>query len=199
MFDEPFRNRVQPLFQPLAAALARAGVSANAVTVATCIVALLSAVAVVYVSPRAGVALWLLSRLGDGLDGAVARVAKRSSPFGGFLDITCDMAAYSAMVVAFSVVYPQYAVAWMAVLAGYVLVITTTLALSDAARVSGATISDTDRTFQFTRGLTEAGETNVAYVVWALWPEHLPWTAWVWVGGLLVTTLQRTAHAWRWL
>ena len=79
---------------PLARRLAGAGVSPNAVTVASLVVGLAAAVVVVAISPVAGVMLWLVSRVGDGLDGVLARVAGRSSAFGGFLDITGDMAAY---------------------------------------------------------------------------------------------------------
>jgi len=70
-------------------------------------------------------------------------------------------------------------------------VITTTLALSDAARGVGAHLSATDRTFQFTRGITEAGETNVVYVMWAFLPAVLPWAIWLWAAALLVTGAQR--------
>lgn len=199
MFDEPFRRRFGPLTAGLVTALARAGVTANAVTYASFVVALLSAVVVAGVDTRAGVALWLLSRVGDGLDGALARRTGSSSAFGGYLDITLDMSAYSVMVMAFGVAYPQHALAWAAVLAGYVVVITTTLALSDAARSTGTTLSDTGRTFQFTRGITEAGETSAAYVVWAIWPDQLWWTVWVWVAALLATGVQRTILARRWL
>jgi len=191
MFDDAFRARFQPAVQPLVVWLARAGVTPNAVTVTTFVVALLGAITVAAVDPRAGVVVWLISRIGDGLDGALARATGLSSAFGGFLDITLDMAAYSAMVIAFAVVHPEYAIGWMAVLAGYVIVITTTLALSDAARASGTHLSATDRTFQFTRGITEAGETNVAYVIWAFLPAWLPWAIWLWAAALLVTGAQR--------
>ena len=191
MFDDPFRRAFQPLVTPLAQRLVDAGVTPNAVTVASFIVAILAAVTVVTVGPLAGVAIWLLSRIGDGLDGVLARLLGRSSAFGGFLDITVDMAAYSAMVLAFAITFPQHALAWSAVLAGYVIVITTTLALSDAARSGGALVGSTDRTFQFTRGIAEAGETNVAYAVWALWPEQMHWTIWLWVAALAATSVQR--------
>lgn len=48
------------------------------------------------------------------------------------------MAGYTAMVLGFAVAHPEYWPAWGSVLAGYVLVITTTLALSDAARGQAA-------------------------------------------------------------
>ena len=58
-------------------------------------------------------------------------------------------------------------------------------------------MSGTDRTFQFTPGLTEAGETNVMYVLWVLFPAHVGCLAWVWAAALVLTAVQRTVLAWR--
>jgi phosphatidylglycerophosphate synthase len=197
MFDEPFRARFQRLVDPLVHALDRAGATPNQITVVTFIVAITAAAIVAAGHPLVGIVVWLFSRIGDGLDGALARAASTATPFGGFLDITLDMAAYAAMVLGFAQIHPELPVAWAAVLFGYVIVITTTLALSDAAGVIGRRVSDTDRTFQFTPGLTEAGETNVMYVLWAIFPNHVPWLVWVWVAALVATVIQRTHLAWR--
>ena len=197
MFDEPFRRAFQPLVVPVVRKLVEAGVTPTAVTVASFVAAVSAAIIVVTVGPLSGLAIWLVSRIGDGLDGILARTTGLSSAFGGFLDITLDMAGYSAMVVAFAMVFPQHALAWSAVLAGYVIVITTTLALSGAARRERATLGGTDRTFLFTRGIAEAGETNLAYAVWALWPDQLHWTIWLWVAALVSTGVQRVWLAWR--
>jgi phosphatidylglycerophosphate synthase len=195
MFDEPFRRRVAPVLDRVAAPLARRGVSANHITILACALALGAAALVATGSPRAGITLWLVSRAGDALDGALARHRRQNSAFGGYLDITLDMTAYVAMVLGFAVTAPALWLAWLAVMGGYVLVITTTLALSDAARASTRPLSDTNRTFQFTPGLTEAGETNVMYVLWALVPAQLEWLVWVWAAALAVTVAQRTALA----
>jgi phosphatidylglycerophosphate synthase len=197
MFDEPFRARFRLLVDPLVHALVRAGVTPNQITVVTFLVGVTAAAIVAAGHPLVGIIVWLVSRIGDGLDGALARVAGTTTPFGGFLDITLDMAAYAAMVLGFAQLHPHLAVAWAAVLGGYVVVITTTLALSDAAGVLGRQVSGTDRTFQFTPGITEAGETNVMYVLWAFWPEHVVWLVWVWVAALVATAVQRTHLAWR--
>jgi phosphatidylglycerophosphate synthase len=197
MLDEPFRARFAPVVRPFASALARAGVAPNHVTVVSFLVAVLAAWAIASGRPYAGLALWIGSRLGDGLDGAVARETQRSSPFGGYLDITLDMAAYAAIVIAFAIIHPAHSVAWLAVLTGYIVVITTTLALSDSARAANRTVSGTNRTFQFTVGLTEAGETNVMYALWIVFPQHVWWLVWVWVAALAVTCVQRTYLAWR--
>ncbi len=197
MFDDRFRARFSPLLVPLTQALARAGVTPNHVTIVTFALAVAAAVLVGTGYTHAGLALWMVSRLGDGLDGALARSAGLKTPFGGYLDITLDMAGYSAMVLGFATLYPELGVAWSAVLAGYVVVITTTLALSDAAGAIDRRVGHSDRTFQFTPGLTEAGETTVMYVLWVLLPQHIEWLVWIWIAGLAATAIQRSSLAWR--
>lgn len=197
MFDEPFRARFSAASRPAAEWLARAGVSPNQITIAAGILGITAASLVASGYPRSALAVWLASRVADGMDGAVARAAGSSSAFGGFLDITLDMAAYVAMVLGFAVAHPTLTPAWLCILAGYVLVITTTLALSDAAGVAQRRVSTTNRTFQFTPGLTEAGETTGMYALWILFPDALWWLAWVWAAALLATSAQRAYLGWR--
>lgn len=197
MFDEAVRTRVEPLAGPIVRSMAAAGVTPNQLTIATFVVAVGAAAGVAAGFPRTGVGIWLVSRIGDALDGALARASGQTTVFGGYLDITLDMTAYAFMVLAFAWIYPAYALGWAAVLAGYVLVITTTLALSDAAGKKGRVVSGTNRTFQFTPGISEAGETSVMYVLWAWWPQHLDWWIVIWIAMLAATSLQRTHLAWR--
>jgi phosphatidylglycerophosphate synthase len=192
MFDERFRVRFATLTRPVVPPLARFGVTPNQITVATFVMAAMAAALIALERPWWGLGVWLVSRLGDGLDGALARHTARTSAFGGYLDITLDMAGYSAMVVGFAIAHPALWLSWLAVLVGYVLVITTTLALSDAARAAGRTVSVTNRTFQFTPALTEAGETSVMYGLWVVFPQQLDWLVWTWVLALAVTVVQRT-------
>jgi phosphatidylglycerophosphate synthase len=192
MFDEPFRRRLAPLLRPVVATLARAGVGPNQVTILTFVMALVSAALVALGWPGLGVGLWLTSRLGDALDGALARRTGGGTPFGGYLDITLDMAAYSAMVIGFAATAPALWLAWLAILAGYVMAITTTLALSDALGKSGRDGPAGDRTFRFTPGIAEAGETSVMYALWAMFPQHLGWLTWLWAAALAATAIQRT-------
>jgi phosphatidylglycerophosphate synthase len=51
----------------------------------------------------------------------VARELGNQSAFGGYLDITLDMAAYSAMAMGFAVAHPEPGLMWNVILAGYVL------------------------------------------------------------------------------
>lgn len=197
MLDEPFRRRFAAALRPIVPGLARLGLTPLWLTVAAFVLAVFAAVLVAQERPQAALAVWILSRIGDGLDGLLARHTGQTSAFGGYLDITLDMAGYSAMVLGFAVLHPHLALAWAAVLAGYVVAITTTLALSDAAREAGRRVGAPDRTVQFSPALTEAGETTIMYVLWLLLPAHVPWLVWIWVAALAVTGIQRTALAWR--
>lgn len=197
MFDDAVRTHVEPILAPIARRLGRIGLSPTAVTVGTFVLACAAALAIAGGHPTAGLTLWLVSRVGDGLDGVLARESKRVTAFGGYLDLTLDMAAYSAMVVAFATRHPEPRLAWLGILAGYALVITTTLALAAAAERAGRTVSVTNRTFQFTRGLAEAGETTLVYVAWIVFPSWVEPIAWLWCAVLLVSATQRSVLAWR--
>ena len=192
MFDERVRQLLPRVAGPAARLLARAGVTPNAVTVMACGASLIAAALVATGFPRAGIAVWLASRLGDGLDGILARETGRATAFGGYLDMTLDMTVYSAMAVGFAVAHPERGIVWSIILAGYALAITMTLALSNAGAAAGRRVSDTDRTFQFTTGMAEAGETTVMYVLWVVFPGELGWLAWVWVAMVFGTVLQRS-------
>lgn len=197
VFDETVRPRFARLATPIGRLLAARGVPPSAISWAGFSLGLAAAGVIVLGHPWLGVAVWLASRVADGLDGVLAREARRTSPFGGYLDITLDMTAYCAMVVAFSIRHPEHALLWTCVLTGYAVVITTTLALAAAAERAHQSLAPGNRTFQFTRGLAEAGETTAVYVLWALFPRAIGAIGWLWCAMLAATAVQRTWLAWR--
>jgi phosphatidylglycerophosphate synthase len=197
MFDEVVRARFARVVAPASRALMAWGITPSQVSWAGFGLALAAAGAIAAGHSVLGLALWLASRLADGVDGALARESRQQSAFGGYLDITLDMAAYSVMVLAFSFQHPEHALLWEAVLAGYVLAITTTLALSAAAERAQQALAPGNRTFQFTRGLAEAGETTVIYSLWVLFPSYIGPLGWAWCALLAATAVQRSWLAWR--
>jgi phosphatidylglycerophosphate synthase len=197
MFDDNVRPHFDRVARPAARALARLGIGPAAVTWAGFTIALAGAALVASGRPFAGLGLWLASRVADGLDGVLARASGRQSPLGGYLDITLDMAAYSAMVLGFATAHPQHGLLWPAVLAGYVLAITTTLALAAAAERNDRTLAVGNRGVQFTRGLAEAGETSAVYVLWTVFPAAIGPVGWCWCALLAATAIQRSWLAWR--
>ena len=194
MIDESFRQWLARSWSAPAVALHRAGITANQVTVVAAVLGLTAAALVAVQLTWLGIALWLARRLLDGYDGMVARLGASASLFGGYLDITLDMLAYSAMAIAYAVAIPADAVLWMLVLLGYVLAITTTLALSSLAEKADRQLGG-NRSIQFTRALAEGGETTAVYVVIALAPSVSRYVLVVWITLLAVTAIQRTVLA----
>ncbi len=194
MIDEPFRQWLTRRWGAPAVALHRAGITANHVTVMAALLGLTAAALVALELTWFGIALWLVSRLLDGYDGIISRLAGRGSWFGGYLDITLDMLAYSAMAIAFSIAKPADGLLWMLVLLGYILAITSTLALSSLAEKADRQLGG-DRSIQFTRALAEGGETTIVYVIIALVPSVSRYVLMLWIAMLAITAIQRTVLA----
>lgn len=103
MFDDFLRRLKDWWFAPLARALG-GGVTPMMVTLAAFVAGVATAWAVVLGANWLALALWILNRTLDGLDGTLARVQGRQSDFGGYVDIVLDFVVYAlvplAMVVA---------------------------------------------------------------------------------------------------
>jgi len=190
MIDEPFRRWFGRTAAAPARWMHRAGISPNAVTISGCGLGLVAAAIVATGRLRVGLAVWLASRILDAYDGLLARISERASLFGGFLDISLDMLAYSAMAVGFALAMPADAQLWMIVLVGYVMAITTTLALSSLLERADRTLGG-NRSIQFTPGLAEGGETTIMYSMLVLFPMWSRPLLWLWIAALAVTMLSR--------
>ena len=195
MFDAAVRRLMPPVLTPVARLLARAGVTPNAVSLIGGLLGVGAGLLVARGFVWSGVIVWLVSRTVDGVDGILARESQQSSAFGGYLDITVDMAAYSAMLLGFAAIHAEGGWVWPAILVGYLLVTTTTLALSSALEHLNAKVPDNDRSIQFTPGFAEAGETTLAYLLFALFPAVVTPIAWLWAGVCYATVIQRTLLA----
>ena len=195
MLDTPFRARFAVWSAPLARGLVRAGVHPIAITVVAFAMTLPAAWLVATGQAWAGLGVWLASRILDGLDGVVARQGDTASAFGGYLDITLDMAGYSAMAVGFALAHPDLHLAFLLILVGYVLCGTSVLALSSILEAKRAQLPGNDRSLQLKPGYAEAGETSIMYGLWVLLPSHVQWLAWAWVAVLAATVIERTVLA----
>lgn len=94
------RGVVGRIFDPLARLLVRLGVSADAVTVVFTLGAVVAALTLLPAGRLlAGAVVLTLLTLGDALDGAVARKAGTSGPWGAFLDSTLDRVTDAAIFI----------------------------------------------------------------------------------------------------
>ena len=175
MLDARLRPWIDPPLNALAEPLVRAGVSAEAVTWAGCGLGLAGAVAIAIGAPGLGLGLFVLGRLADGLDGAVARRTALTDR-GGFLDIVCDFLVYAAVPLAFAVADPAgNALAACALLASFIASGVAFLAFAALAAKRGLeTTAQGTKSIYYMAGLAEGAETIAVFAAMMLWP---PWFA----------------------
>lgn len=100
------RNLVQPVRRSLAAPLVSCGVSADALTLAAFPLALVSAGLVVARFSLVGFGVGLVAAAIDFIDGEVARMQGRPTPFGDLLDAVVDRAVEGLLLAALAVRMP---------------------------------------------------------------------------------------------
>ncbi|MEO9066640.1 MAG: CDP-alcohol phosphatidyltransferase family protein [Caldimonas sp.] len=198
MFDRQTTALLRPGIDAIARQLVRRGIAADALTVTGFAVGVGAAVAIALQSFWLGAGLVLLSRLFDGLDGAVARLTQPTDR-GGFLDISLDFLFYPSIPLAFAVADPAAnALAAAALLAAFVGTGTGFLAFATIAAKRGlVSAAYPDKSFYFLGGLTEATETLAFFVAMCVWPAWFAPLAFVFAAMCMVTIATRLWWGWQ--
>src|SRR6056300_637037 len=103
--------------------------------------------------------LLIINRLGDGLDGAVAR-RNGATDLGAYLDIVADFLLWSLLPLAFIIGTPQNAVAAAVLLSSFAMSMVVFLAFAIMAEKRGvSTESQGKKSFFYMAGLAEGTET----------------------------------------
>ncbi|MCA3721384.1 CDP-alcohol phosphatidyltransferase family protein [Phenylobacterium sp.] len=195
MFDARLRPLIDPALNRMGAALARRGVSANQVSAAGAACGALAGLAIGLGHPLAGLALILASRLLDGLDGAVAR-HRGTTDLGGYLDIVCDYVFYLAIPLGFGFAAPANLPFALVLTASFTLTAVSFLAYATLAAKRGLeTQAHGPKSFFYSTGLAEGGETLLAFVLMCLWPAGFPIIASVFAALCILTVIQRSLIA----
>jgi phosphatidylglycerophosphate synthase len=175
MFDASLRPYINPPLAKIASRLVAWGVTANQVTVTGFALGMVSVALIASAQYWAGLAVLILSRVCDGLDGAVARQTKLSD-VGGFLDITLDFIFYASVVLGFALADPQnnaLAAAFLAV--SFMGPACTFLAYAIfAAKHNVTTEIRGAKSLYYLGGLTEGTETILTFVLMCLFPAWFP-------------------------
>lgn len=198
MLDKAVQQLLRPAMAQAARGLVRLGVGADAISVTGFAIGMAAAGAIAVQQYTAGLTLLLLSRLLDGLDGAVAR-ATTPTDRGGFLDITLDFLFYAAIPLAFAIADPTAnALPAAVLLASFIGTGSSFLAFAAIAEKRGLT--DTalpGKSFYFLGGLTEATETIAAFAAMCLWPQWFAPIAYGFAALCGVTTAMRIGWGWQ--
>lgn len=212
MFDAPLRRRLDNPLRVVAGTVDGPMMTPDRLTILGLLTGLGSAGCAAAQLWWLSLALWVVSRALDGLDGPLARrraagtprVAAGEEPVaseaGGFLDITCDFIVYGAAVVGVAVgATAGHDAAWwpfLLVLLAYYVNGTAFLAFSSIAERTGRQRDD-GRSLSFLGGLAEGTETIAVHAVWLLVPQHAAAIAVGWAAVVAVSATQRVVSGYR--
>ncbi len=189
-FTMPLTQR--PLLA-LADILHRQKITADQVTLAAFIVGLSALPLLAFEQYGWALAAIVLNRVGDGVDGALARLNNQQSDAGGFLDIGLDFVFYASVVLGFALADPaQNALPAALLLFAFIGTGTSFLAFAIAAKARKVERPHfPQKAFYYLEGLTEGTETIAALVLFCLFPTAFPLLAKVFAAACLITTATR--------
>tara|TARA_R110002110_G_scaffold34643_1_gene117762 strand:- start:1114 stop:1755 length:642 start_codon:yes stop_codon:yes gene_type:complete len=195
MLDRFARPLINPPLNRLGRTLARAGWTADGVTLTGLSLGLVSAAVIAAGAPGWALLPLLASRLLDGLDGAVAR-ATQTTDFGGYLDIWCDFVFYGAVPFAFAVLDPANALSAAFLILTFYVNGSSFLGYAIVAKKRGlSTSAQGVKSLYYSAGLLEGTETIAFLVLLCLLPQYFIPMAWVFGSLCLLTAVARVINA----
>lgn len=198
MFDRALQGALKEPLTRAARLLVALGVGANTISFIGFGLGVAAAASIAFGHFLTGLALMLLSRLMDGLDGAVAR-ATTPTDRGSFLDITLDFLFYASIPLAFALAEPAAnALPAAVLLTTFIGTGSSFLAFAIvAAQRKMSSLNFPDKGFYFLGGLTEATETLIAFAAMCLWPAWFPQIAYGFAVLCAITTVLRIGWGYR--
>lgn len=198
MFDARIRIIIDPPLNAVGQWLAARGITADTVTIAGFVIGVSGSLAVAFGDFWLGLVLIVLSRLADGLDGAVARATKKTD-IGGYLDIVLDFIFYGSVPLALAIYNPeQNALPAAVLLMSFFANGTTFLAFAIMAeRRNLETTAQGEKSLFYMTGLAEGFETIIALIAFCVFPEYFPVIAYIYAAMCFASSAGRVVLAWR--
>jgi CDP-diacylglycerol--glycerol-3-phosphate 3-phosphatidyltransferase len=189
MFDGHWRTPVDRGLAPIGASLRRAGVTADAITVAGILMASLAALAIGSGHLRLGLLLVILTGIPDALDGAVAKASGTTSSRGAFFDSVSDRLTDALLF---------GGVAWFLASTepGRIMMLPVAL-MAAAMLVSYQRAKAESLGFAAKGGLMERAERFIALGFGLLFSDLLIAVLWVMFALTAFTAVQRFVKVWR--
>lgn len=198
MLDASLRPLIDPPLERMAKAVHHAGWTADGVTLFGFALGLLATPAIAFEAYGIGLILILLNRIADGLDGAIARITRKTDR-GGFLDIALDFIFYSSIPFAFALAAPEAnALAAAFLIFSFIGTGCSFLAYAIMAEKRGiSTDIRGQKSLYYLGGITEGAETIVFLVIACVFPGWFPMFAWIFGSLCWITTATRIYAGWR--
>lgn len=189
MLDTHARHWVQPVIEKTARGCLKLGLSANQVTWAAFLIGSSAGLLVWLEQPWWAVAFLWVSGFLDAVDGSMARLEKRTSPWGTLLDITFDRIVELSVIVGIALRYPEARLALLVLTASIVFSMTVFLTVGALSEKQGV------KSFYYQAGLAERTEGFLLLTLMVLVPGWLPWSVWGFAAVETFTGVQRMLEA----
>lgn len=185
MLDTHARHYVQPFIEKSARAFIRIEWTANGVTWAAFTVGIGASMAAwLGYAGCAVLALWISGFL-DAVDGTMARLSAKTSPWGTLLDITFDRIVELAIIIAIGLRYPDALLLLLFLTASIVFSMTIFLTVGSLTENKGY------KSFYYQAGLAERTEGFLLLSLMLLFPNVLLWTIGLFIVVEVFTGIQR--------
>jgi phosphatidylglycerophosphate synthase len=195
MLDSPIRPLIDPPLNKAAKLLAKTQLSANAATGIGFAFSLCAFAALAFQAYGWAIFFIVLSRIMDGLDGALARQS-RPTDLGGFFDIVSDFVFYSGIVFFFAVGRPYFALPAAFLIFSFVGSGSAFLTYAIFAAKNNLNHDRQGRkAFFYLSGITEGTESIAALLLICIIPDYFSWIAYIFGGLCWLTTMGRIRQA----
>ena len=188
MFDGHWRKPVDQAMVPIGAAIRRAGISADAITITGIAMSALCAAAIAAGNFRVALVLLILTGVPDALDGAVARAGGGGSKRGAFFDSVSDRFTDALLF---------GGLAWYYAGEGGRIVMLPFALFAAASLISYQRAKAESLGYDAKGGIMERAERFIALGVGLLFAELLVGVLWLMLALSVLTVVQRFVKVWR--
>lgn len=198
MLDRQSLQFFKPLLEATAGLCKKMGLTADQVTIIGFIIGIGGAAAIACQHYLIGLLLVLFNRIGDGVDGIIAR-SEGTTDRGAFLDICLDFIFYSAVVFGFALADPDNnGLAAAALIFSFIGTGVSFLAFAIMAeRRSLINQRLPNKGFYYLGGLAEGTETILFFVLFCLFPSSFPILAWIFAALCLLAAIARIIYGYK--
>lgn len=196
MLDAYLRPIINTPLEKISTLLLKKKISPNQITYTGFLLGVIAAIFLALQLYMTALVFILLSRLMDGLDGALARVGNTASDYGGYIDIVLDFIFYSGIIFAFALGHPDQAMYAAFLIFSFMGTGSSFLAYAIIAERRGMeTVARGKKSFFHTGGLAEGTETIATLCLICLLPQHF--YLWAILFGMMcwLTTFGRIVEA----
>ncbi|PAB55749.1 CDP-alcohol phosphatidyltransferase [Anaeromicrobium sediminis] len=189
MLDTYGRKYVNPIINTFAKILLKCRCTPNCVTTISLILGIVSALLIYWDITIPGVIILWISGFLDSVDGAMARIIKKSTSWGTLMDITFDRVVEMAVIITLAIKYPNSQLLFCFLLCSIILSMTIFLTVGALSHNNGI------KSFRYQAGLTERTEGFLFLSGMVLFSGVRDGISILFTIAIIITALQRMLEA----